>query len=374
MAFLLLLNLFPRLAPAQTWISGVSVGATDKTATIIWTTAVPADTQVRYGLSTNYGTRSPLDPTLALVHSVTLTKLRPGNLYHFRCMSNDAAAELVLSMDYTFQTTSGPVAVTISPTSATVNSGGTQQFTAQVTNSSNTTVSWSATDGTVDVGGLFTAPKVTQDETVYVTATSVADPTKSARATVTVKAPAPVLSLSPTSLAFTAVQGGSNPAPANVSVTNTGGGTLSFTVTSDAAWLVVSPTGGTAPATLQVAPVIAGMSAGVYTGHVTISAPGAQNSPGVVTVTLTMTAPPVQHSVDLNWNASSDNQVVGYNAYRSTTSGGPYGLLASAIGGLTYTDGTVQPGVTYYYVVTATDNQGNESVDSNEAQAVIPSP
>ncbi|SRR6266498_522448 len=78
------------------------------------------------------------------------------------------------------------VQIAITPTSATVVSSGTQQFTASVSGTSNTNVTWSATAGTVASGGLFTPPSVTQPTTVSVTATSAAAPTKTATATVTV--------------------------------------------------------------------------------------------------------------------------------------------------------------------------------------------
>src|SRR2546429_130321 len=58
------------------------------------------------------------------------------------------------------------VSVAISPTSATVGAGGTQQFTATVTNTNNTAVTWqvngvpggNATAGTISSAGLYTAP------------------------------------------------------------------------------------------------------------------------------------------------------------------------------------------------------------------------
>ena len=52
--------------------------------------------------------------------------------------------------------------------------------------------------------------------------------------------------------------------------------------------------------------------------------------------------------------------------------GASYGLTASAIGGLTYKDQSVQAGTTYYYVVMAVDNQVRESTHSNETRVVIP--
>jgi len=78
--------------------------------------------------------------------------------------------------------------------------------------------------------------------------------------------------------------------------------------------------------------------------------------------------------VSLSW-AASTSTVVGYNVYRGTQSGGPYAVLNSAAdASTTYTDSTVQAGQTYYYVVTAVDGSGNESVNSNQAQAVVPTP
>jgi len=78
------------------------------------------------------------------------------------------------------------VSVTITPTSATVNSGATAQFQATVTNTSNTAVNWTVNAGSVSASGLFTAPTVTKNLSVVLTATSVADSTKSASANITV--------------------------------------------------------------------------------------------------------------------------------------------------------------------------------------------
>jgi hypothetical protein len=81
------------------------------------------------------------------------------------------------------------------------------------------------------------------------------------------------------------------------------------------------------------------------------------------------------HSVTLSWTASTSSNLTGYYLYRSTQVGGPYTkLTASAVAGTTYTDMTVQAGGTYYYVATAVDGSGNESVFSNQASAVIPVP
>ncbi len=78
------------------------------------------------------------------------------------------------------------VTVNVSPASATLSSNQTQQFTATVSGTSNTGVTWSATAGSVTASGLYTAPAVTAQTSVTVTATSKADSTKSASTAVTV--------------------------------------------------------------------------------------------------------------------------------------------------------------------------------------------
>jgi hypothetical protein len=78
------------------------------------------------------------------------------------------------------------------------------------------------------------------------------------------------------------------------------------------------------------------------------------------------------HSVQLTWQASTST-VVGYNIYRGTTDGGPYGRINSAlVTPLNYTDFSVASSTIYYYVTTAVDPTGVESKYSNQATARIP--
>jgi len=98
----------------------------------------------------------------------------------------------------------------------------------------------------------------------------------------------------------------------------------------------------------------------------------AANSPGTQAMTGTGAAAP-QHSVSLSWSASTST-VTGYNVYRGTSSGGPYTVIDSGSSATSSTDNAVQAGQTYFYVVTAVDAQGNESVYSNQAKATIPTP
>ena len=91
------------------------------------------------------------------------------------------------------------------------------------------------------------------------------------------------------------------------------------------------------------------------------------------TAQVTVFTPEPQPSAHLQWDASPTPTVVGYNLYRSQQNGGPYALLnQSLISVLTYADGTIQGGRTYFYVATAMDSNGTESIKSNQAVAVVP--
>jgi hypothetical protein len=79
-----------------------------------------------------------------------------------------------------------PIKAGLSPTSVTLLSNGKQQFTATLSGTSNTGVKWTATAGSIDSDGLYTAPTVTAQTSVIVTATLNADPAQSASASVTV--------------------------------------------------------------------------------------------------------------------------------------------------------------------------------------------
>jgi YD repeat-containing protein len=81
------------------------------------------------------------------------------------------------------------VTVSMTPTTAILNSNQTQQFTATVSNTSNAAVTWTIDPqgaGSFNAGGLYTAPgNVTSQEVVVITATSQANPNQAASATIT---------------------------------------------------------------------------------------------------------------------------------------------------------------------------------------------
>ena len=98
----------------------------------------------------------------------------------------------------------------------------------------------------------------------------------------------PVLSVSPSTLTFTATVGGSNPAGQPITITNTGSGTLNWNASYTSTWLSLDSSGGTAPSTLHSYVNTTGMAAGTYKDTITITAGGASGSPATVAVTLTV--------------------------------------------------------------------------------------
>jgi hypothetical protein len=72
------------------------------------------------------------------------------------------------------------VTISLTPNNLTLLPGQTRQFTATVSGTANSAVTWSATAGSVSASGLYTAPAVTVPISGFLTATSNADLTQSA--------------------------------------------------------------------------------------------------------------------------------------------------------------------------------------------------
>lgn len=181
------------------------------------------------------------------------------------------------------------------------------------------------------------------------------------------------LTFSSTSLAFGSVSAGSS-ATQSVTVTNSGNAGVTVSQIS-ATGSGFSLTGAGTPVTLSSGQkmtfdvIFTPNAAGSDVGSVSVTS-NASGSPK--TIALSGTGVQVNHSVTLSWMASSST-VSGYNIYRTTVSGSGYAKLNSGlIPSLSYTDTTVQAGITYYYVATAVDASGDESTDSNQATAIIP--
>ena len=134
--------------------------------------------------------------------------------------------------------------------------------------------------------------------------------------------------LSQTAMSFTAVAGGTAPAPQPFQILNPGSGSMSWNITTQvlsgtSTWLNVAPNTGSsqglaqagAPISVSVDPT--NLSAGTYYGTVQVTSAGALNTPQSITVAFTVLAagsnPPETVSpngVVLNGNNSSDSQTV----------------------------------------------------------------
>lgn len=156
------------------------------------------------------------------------------------------------------------IVVTIGPTTATLFSGQTQQFSASVMNASTTTVTWSLAEGpasvagTVSSSGLYTAGAA---GAVHLFAKASADPTSSAIAVITVNA-VPKVTISPASPLVVIGKA----AQLTATVSNPPGGNTAIT------WSVMESGG---PSIDANGLVTSGSTAGTY--HVTAtltSAPG----------------------------------------------------------------------------------------------------
>ena len=204
-----------------------------------------------------------------------------------------------------------PPALSVSPASLAFNAtqGGAAPAakTLTVANTGGGTLSWTASDDAswltvtpssgTDAATLTATPSIsglnagTYTATITVTAAGASGSPAAIPVTLTVDPPAPpALAVSPATLSFSATQGQANPAAKPISVTNGGSGTLDVSVSDDAAWLAVTPSTATAPATLSAASDITGLAAGTYTATVTVTATtgGATGSPKTVAVTLTV--------------------------------------------------------------------------------------
>jgi hypothetical protein len=209
-----------------------------------------------------------------------------------------------------------PPAISTSPTtfSFTVQRGGGNP-TAQRLNIRNTgggTLTWTASDnaawltlspasGTND-GAVTVSPATgslavgTYNGTITISAPETRSVSVPVIFTVTAASVPPAIGTSPASLSFTAQHGGGNPAAQTLNISNTGGGTLTWTASDNAAWLALSPASGINNGTITVSAATGALTAGTYNATVALGATGAAN----VQVPVTFTVTPAPTSITLS--------------------------------------------------------------------------
>ena len=226
----------------------------------------------------------------AVTWSVTGGSISPAGLYTAPSaagtytVKTTSAADSTKSATASVTVTAAPVvAVSISPGTATVKTGTTQQFAATVTGNSNTAVTWSATGGTISAAGMYTAPGSAGTYTVK--ATSTADTTKAASATVTVTAAAAQIAVSPTAINFSSTTTNSSSIQ-SLTLANTGGSNLSVTGAtvigtafsiSGASFPMTIVAGQSAALSVKFAPT----TTGSFTGSVSVSSNASNAAPAV---------------------------------------------------------------------------------------------
>ncbi len=124
-------------------------------------------------------------------------------------------------------------------------------------------------------------------------------PTSNVLVQLQVDAQAPQIALTRTAVGFAAAANSNSTVPTQqgITISNTGGGTLSWStaVSTDTggSWLSVTPSSGTGSVTVSITASPLTLSKGTYTGAVTFTAPSASNSPQKVAVTLAVGAVPL---------------------------------------------------------------------------------
>jgi hypothetical protein len=76
--------------------------------------------------------------------------------------------------------------------------------------------------------------------------------------------------------------------------------------------------------------------------------------------------------IDITWTANTEADLAGYNVYRHTGNEQPVKINSDLVKTPRFADPRVQPGMKYFYSVTAVDLRGNESGKSEETSETVP--
>jgi len=97
------------LVPVTISNIAVTLGEGETEATVTWDTNEPATSSVAYGLTSGYELGTIFDGALVTAHSITLTGLTPGNLYHYQITSLDGLGNPSMTGDRTFSTVTSDI-------------------------------------------------------------------------------------------------------------------------------------------------------------------------------------------------------------------------------------------------------------------------
>ena len=276
----------------------------------------------------------------------------------FRCVAEGSNGAISYSNTAELTVNSTPAStitsVTVDPATATIQTGGTQQFTAKVSGigAYDETVTWSVSGNqsngtTIDQNGLLTVGTDETATTLTVTATSNGDSTKSGIVTVTVEAATPPptitgVTVNPTTASLQT--GGTQQFNATV----TGTGDFSQTVTWSVEGAVSTSTKISSDGMLTV-----GEDETAATLTVTATSNGDNTKSG--TATVTVEPEPITHSIQLSAEPSEGGSVSGDGEVAGGTA---VTVTATANEGYTFTGwqengSTVSTATSYTFTATA---------------------
>jgi hypothetical protein len=76
--------------------------------------------------------------------------------------------------------------------------------------------------------------------------------------------------------------------------------------------------------------------------------------------------------IDITWTANTEPDLAGYNVYRHSGNEPPVKINSELVKTPRFPDPNIQPGMKYFYLVTAVDLRGNESGKSEETSETVP--
>ncbi len=185
------------------------------------------------------------------------------------------------------------------------------------------------------------------------------------------------LPITPSSLAFYAVQGATNPPKQTLTVSNTNTSTKTLTASDNATWLTVSPTSTTMTTSGKIAAAVStsGRAAGTYNATITIKVATwcTYTVPVSLIISPTTSSPPstttTTKSATLSWNAVTGTTITGYKVYVGEAPG-QYSRTITVGNVTSSTVSSLTVGRMYYFVVTAYNSAG-ESTPSNMVSKTI---
>lgn len=326
---------------------------TDTSARIIWTTDEPADSLVDYGPDTGYGWQAS-DGARVVSHSITLTDLAPNTTFHYCVTSRDSSNNPATSADYTFTTLPEP---------PPVSNYAASDYTTQI--GSIAAGSYLDTHVEDDLAEALTEailaegkPANRHDELSHIWTFNVTGGNSVILYVDAFKTASPdgdnfVFAYSTDGIAYVDM--------------------LTITKTADddtyQSYALPNSVEGIVYVRVRDTDRTAGRRSldTVYIDCMYILCSGSvPDLPPSAPTGLTATAGDRQ--VQLDWDDNGEEDLDGYNVYRSE--GGDYVKQnLSLLPASNYLDATVLNGTTYYYVVTAVDLAGQESAVSQEVSA-----